>query len=142
MTCDSNLALQLIQAIAQFNTDTVFVLCILTCLTLKLQTCTALQHQVLFKLHQMEQRHYQTCRQHQVKRRRNKQKKKDHRLPRGCHWGPFSYVWVLISPLQRSTNQRELQQHQEYIIYAAQSLLHSLRGLVQNWLKIELKNTK
>lgn len=136
MTCDSILALQLIQAIAQFNTDTVFVLCILTCLTLKLQTCTALQHQVLFKLHQMGQQHHQTRRQHQVKRNK---KEMNHRLPRGCHWGPFSYVWVLISPLQRSTNQRELQQHQEYIIYAAQSLLHSLRGLVQNWLKIELK---
>lgn len=137
MTCSRNLVQQLIDAIAQFNTNIQFLY---YAETFKLQTCTALQHQVLNKLHWRVLQHHQNCRQHQEKKKERGEKTFDHTFKRCCHWGPFPYVWVLISQLQRSTNQRELQQHQEYKIYAAQSPLHSLRGLVQKWLKFKQKS--
>lgn len=53
------------------------------------------------------------------------------KLEIGCDWGPFQQVWVLIEMAADKHKPKVALAAPGLIIYAAQSLLHSLRGLVQ-----------
>lgn len=58
-----------------------------------------------------------------------KRKRFDHKLQRSCCWSPSPYVWVLISRCREAQTKGSFSSTRN-ILYAAQSLLHRLRGLV------------
>lgn len=61
----------------------------------------------------------------------------DCKLEISYDWGPFQHFWVLILMAADKHKPKVALAAPGLLIYAAQSLLHSLRGLVQKWMRIQ-----